>query len=117
VTVQLMMLGPSRADEIEADARRGWRDHPEFVAEIVRLAREDRALDPTARLSIGELFVVAKRNLRQVGIHVQANHNWRRPWASWLMAEHTDLDGAFVLRDTTTDQQPARGTGAQGGHR
>lgn len=106
---QMMLTGPSRADEIEADARRAWREHPDFVAEIVRLAREDRALDPTARLSIGELFVVATRNLRQHGITVRPNHNWRRPFAAFLMHDFTDLDGAFTLRDTTTTDEPARG--------
>lgn len=106
---QLLLAGPTRADEIEADARRAWREHPAFVAEIVLLAREDRRLDPTCRLSIGELFVVAKRNLRQHGIDVPVNHNWRRPFASWLMAAHADLDGAFSLRESRSGNEQPRG--------
>lgn len=99
----------SRADEMEAEARKAWRDHPQFVTELVRLAREDRRLNPDAHLSIGELFVVARRNLRQHGIQVRPNHNWRRCFASWLMRDHLDLDGAFILRDTDSDHEPARG--------
>ena len=106
---QMMLAGPSRADELEADARRAWRAHPEFVAEIVRLAREERAKYPAARLSIGELFVVARRNLRQVGVHVHPNHNWRRSFASWIMRDHPDLDRAFTLRDTNTEHLPPHG--------
>lgn len=106
---QLLLAGPTRADEIEADARRAWREHPAFVAEIVRLAREDRRIDRTARLSIGELFVVARRNLRQAGVDVPVNHNWRRPFASWVMAAHVDLDGAFNLRESRAEHQQPTG--------
>lgn len=106
---QLLLTGPTRADEIEAQARRAWREHPEFVAEIVRLAREDRALDPTCRLSIGELFVVARRNLRRAGVNVAPNHDWRRSWAMYLMRDYQDLDGAFALRDSGSEDRPARG--------
>ncbi len=110
-TTQLLLTGPTRADEIETAARRAWREHPEFVTELARLAREDRRLDPTARLSIGELFVVARRNLRQAGIDVPVNHNWRRPFASWLMAAHETLDGAFNLRESPSEHQPPKGDG------
>lgn len=109
---QMMLAGPTRADEIEADARRAWRAHPDFVMELVRLAREDRRLDPTARLSIVELFVVARRNLRQAGLNVPVNHNWRRPFATFLMHDYADLDGAFALRDSASDDVPGRGEGA-----
>jgi hypothetical protein len=111
---QMLLAGPTRADEIEAAARRAWREHPAFVEEIVRLAREDRRLDPTARLSIGELFVVARRNLRQVGVDVPVNHNWRRPWASWVMAACTDLDGAFNLRESKSEDRPPMGDDLNG---
>ena len=109
---QMLLAGPTRADEIEADARRAWHAHPAFVAEIVRLAREDRALDPTARLSIGELFVVAKRNLWQHGITVAPNHNWRRPFASWLMHDYADLAGAFTLRESRAEHDLPKGESA-----
>ena len=111
MSTQLILAGPTRADEIEADARRAWRDNPEFTMELIRLAREDRALDPDAVLSIGELFVVAKRNLRQVGVYVAVNHNWRRPFASWLMTL-PGLDGAFNLRESRAENDLPKGESA-----
>lgn len=103
----LLPMCRTRADEIEDAARKAWRDHPEFVAEIARLAREERRF-VTGYVSIGDLFVVAARNLRMNGVTVRPNHNWRRPWASWLMHDYPDLDGAFRLRDTDTDTKPAK---------
>lgn len=109
---QMLLSGPTRADEIEADARRAWRDHPDFVLELLRLAREDRRLDPDAVLSIGELFVVAKRNLRQAGADVAYSNNWRRCFASWFMAAYADLDGAFNLRESRAEHDLPKGESA-----
>lgn len=108
---QLLLDGPTRADEIEAAARRFRNQNPEAYDALVALAREERRAGIT-RGSINRLFEVMRRNrlIRSAGAEdYLLNNNARAPLARWIMAEHTDLDGFFEIRERRSEDAPPRG--------
>jgi len=102
---QLLLAGPARLDEIEAQARRFRRDHPEAYDTLVKLAREEKRAGIT-KGSINRLFEVMRRDrlIRSAGADdYLLNNNARAPLARWIMAEHADLDR--LLRDPGAPQR------------
>jgi len=111
---QLILAGPTRADEIEAKARRFRHEHPEAYAALVALAREERAAGIT-RGSINRLFEVMRRDrlIRSQGTaDYLLDNNARAVFARWIMAEHRDLEGFFETRERKSEDTLPRGDAA-----
>lgn len=108
---QLLLDGPTRADEIEAAARKFDHAHPEVFYTLVALAREEKAAG-VSRGSIAALFEIVRRNKRiqTAGLEDYAlNNSWRAYYARKIMAICGDLDGFFETRERRSEDAPARG--------
>lgn len=111
---QLLLAGPTRADEIERAARHFDHDHPEVFYTLVALAREEKAAG-VERGSIAGLFEVVRREqrIRTRGEQDYAlNNSWRAYYARKIMATCRDLDGFFETRERRSEDAPARGDAA-----
>lgn len=111
---QLLLSGPTRADEIETAARRFDHEHPEVFYTLVALAREEKAAG-VERGSIAGLFEVVRREerIRTQGARDYAlNNSWRAYYARKIMATCRDLDGFFETRERRSEDAPPRGDAA-----
>lgn len=108
---QLLLDGPTRADEIETAARRFDQAHPTVYHALVELAREERHAG-VERGSIAALFEIVRRDHRMAtgGRDDYAlNNTFRAYYARRIMANCRDLDGFFETRERRSEDVPGRG--------
>lgn len=108
---QLLLAGPTRADEIESAARRFDQEHPSVYYALVELAREERRAG-VERGSIAALFEIVRRQHRMATAGRDdwlLNNSHRAYFARKIMANCRDLDGFFETRERRSQDLPARG--------
>ena len=86
-----------------ADARfgAGLDANPRVYGEVVRLAREWRAIHgPTSRVGIATLWEHLRwsSGIATTGDDFKLNNTWRAPMARLVMAREPDLAGVFETR-------------------
>ena len=81
---------------------RAWLDaNPRVYGEVVRLAREWRAIHgPTSRVGIATLWEHLRwsSGIATTGDDFKLNNTWRAPMARLVMAREPDLAGVFETR-------------------
>lgn len=99
--LSLLEWRPTTGIAPDAQFRAWLAENPRVYGEVVRLAREWRAVHgPSSKVGIATLWETLRwqSSIRTTGDEFKLNNTWRAPMARLVMAREPDLAGVFETR-------------------